>query len=48
MIYVDTGVWVAFHVNEVHTAWVQAWMASCEVGELASAEWVKTEYASAL
>ncbi len=48
MIYVDTSVWVALYVNEVHTDRVQHWMASHEVNELASAEWVKTEYASAL
>ena len=48
MIYVDTSVWVAFFVNEIHTARVQAWMSAHEVMGLACADWVKTEYASAL
>ena len=48
MIYVDTSAWVALHVNEAHTARVQEWLETQDVGELACAEWVKTEYASAL
>ncbi len=48
MIYVDTSAWVALHVNEEHTIRTQDWLEAQEVGDLACAQWVKTEYASAL
>ena len=48
MIYVDTSAWVALHVSEVHTVQMQDWLETQEIGELSCAEWVKTEYASAL
>ena len=47
MVYVDTSVLVALHVNEPKSADVALWYAAC-TDELASAIWCVTEFASAL
>ena len=48
MVYVDTSVWVALQLREAKTEVVQAWVEASGMTRLACAEWVKTEYASAL
>ena len=47
MLYVDTSVLVALCTNEAKTADVVKWYAACN-GELASAAWCVTEFASAM
>ena len=47
MLYVDTSVLVALFTNEVKTADVVKWYATC-TDDLASAAWCVTEFASAL
>jgi predicted nucleic acid-binding protein len=47
MIYVDTSALVALIVNEPHSAAVASWYARAR-GELVSAVWCVTEFASAL
>ena len=47
MIYVDTSVLVALHLNESASAAVSRWYAAC-TDELVSAMWCVTEFASAL
>jgi predicted nucleic acid-binding protein len=47
MVYVDTSVLVALHLNESGSARVARWYAACG-DELASAAWCVTEFASAL
>ncbi len=47
MIYVDTSVLVALHLNEPRSADVARWYGSC-TDELVSAIWCVTEFASAL
>lgn len=48
MIYVDTSAWIALQLREPKTELVQAWVEAHGMAGLACAEWVKTEYASAL
>ena len=48
MIYVDTSAWIALQLREPKTEAVQAWVEAHGMAGLACAEWVKTEYASAL
>ncbi|MBK7006087.1 MAG: type II toxin-antitoxin system VapC family toxin [Burkholderiales bacterium] len=48
MIYVDTSAWIALQLHEAKTEAVQAWVEARGMTGLACAEWVKTEYASAL
>lgn len=48
MVYVDTSAWVALQLREAKTEAVQAWIEANGMTRLACAEWVKTEYASAL
>ena len=48
MIYVDTSAWIALQLREPKTGAVQAWVEVHGMAGLACAEWVKTEYASAL
>ena len=48
MIYVDTSAWVALQTHEAQTQAVQAWIEAHGMAGLACAEWVKTEFASAL
>ena len=47
MVYVDTSVLVALHLNEPRSAAVARWYGSC-ADELVSAMWCVTEFASAL
>ena len=47
MIYLDTSALIALVVNEPHSAAVAAWYARAK-GELVSAVWCVTEFASAL
>jgi uncharacterized protein len=47
MVYVDTSVLVALHLNESRSADVARWYAAC-TDELVSAMWCVTEFASAL
>ena len=47
MIYVDTSVLVALYTNEIKSADVSRWYASC-TDELVSAVWCVSEFASAL
>jgi predicted nucleic acid-binding protein len=47
MIYVDTSVLVALHLNEAHSAAVAQWYGKC-TDELVSAAWCVTEFASVL
>lgn len=47
MVYVDTSVLVALHLNEPNSAAVARWYGSC-ADELISAIWCVTEFASAL
>lgn len=47
MIYVDTSVLVALHLNEPKSADVARWYSAC-TDELVSAVWCVTEFASAL
>ena len=47
MVYVDTSVLVALHLNEPKSAAVARWYAAC-TDELVSAMWCVTEFASAL
>ncbi len=47
MVYVDTSVLVALHLNEPRSADVARWYAAC-TDELVSAMWCVTEFASAL
>lgn len=47
MLYVDTSVLVALHLNEPRSADVALWYANC-TDELVSAMWCVTEFASAL
>lgn len=47
MVYVDTSVLVALHLNEAKSAAVARWYGSC-TDELVSAMWCVTEFASAL
>lgn len=47
MVYVDTSVLVALHLNEPRSADVARWYAAC-ADELVSAAWCVTEFASAL
>jgi len=47
MVYVDTSVWVALHLNEARSADVARWYSSC-TEEMVSAMWCVTEFASAL
>lgn len=47
MVYVDTSVLVALHLNESSSAAVARWYGSC-ADELVSAMWCVTEFASAL
>jgi predicted nucleic acid-binding protein len=47
MVYVDTSVLVALCTNEAKTADVIKWYGAC-TGELASAAWCVTEFASAM
>lgn len=47
MLYVDTSVLVALCTHEAKTADVVKWYAAC-TGELASAAWCVTEFASAM
>jgi uncharacterized protein len=48
LVYVDTSAWVALQLREAKTEAVQAWVEANGMAQLACAEWVKTEYASAL
>ncbi len=47
MVYVDSSVLVALHLNEPRSADVARWYAACS-DELVSAMWCVTEFASAL
>jgi predicted nucleic acid-binding protein len=47
MIYVDTSVLVALHLNETASAAVSRWYGAC-TDDLISAMWCVTEFASAL
>jgi predicted nucleic acid-binding protein len=47
MIYVDTSVLVALHLNEARSTDVALWYSKC-TDELVSAAWCVTEFASAL
>jgi predicted nucleic acid-binding protein len=47
MVYVDTSVLVALHLNEAHSSEVAQWYSKC-TDELVSAAWCVTEFASAL
>lgn len=47
MIYVDTSVLVALHLNEAASAAVSRWYGAC-TDDLVSAMWCVTEFASAL
>ena len=47
MVYVDTSVLVALHLNEPRSADVANWYSAC-ADELVSAMWCVTEFASAL
>ena len=47
MVYVDTSVLVALHLDEAKSADVARWYAAC-TDELVSAMWCVTEFASAL
>ena len=47
MVYVDTSVLVALHLNEPRSADVARWFGACD-DELVSAIWCVTEFASAL
>jgi len=47
MVYVDTSVLVALHLNEPRSADVARWYSAC-TDELVSAMWCVTEFASAL
>lgn len=47
MVYVDTSVLVALHLNEPKSADVSRWYGTC-ADELMSAMWCVTEFASAL
>ncbi|MEY2953582.1 MAG: hypothetical protein RLZZ401_1669 [Pseudomonadota bacterium] len=48
LVYVDTSAWIAQQLRELKTEAVQAWVEAHGMAGLASAEWVKTEYACAL
>jgi predicted nucleic acid-binding protein len=47
MVYVDTSVIIALHLNEPRSADVAHWYAGC-TDELVSAHWCATEFASVL
>ena len=47
MVYVDTSVLVAMHLNETRSTDVARWYGAC-TDELVSAVWCVTEFASVL
>ena len=47
MVYVDTSVLVALHVNEPNSQLAEQWYAKCKQ-PIVSAQWCVTEFASAL